>query len=82
MCICMCLHVHICMHVCVCISMGMIIYMCMSICLHMSAFIIKLVNVLIIYLISTYTHSFVFKTYMFISQFDHTLYQPLLLAYN
>ncbi len=45
--------------------MGVIVYMCMSICLHMSAFIIKLMDVLVIYLISTYAyvHSFVAKTY-------------------
>ncbi len=37
---------------------GMTVYMCMSICMYMYAFIIKLMDVLIIYLISTYVHSF------------------------
>ncbi len=58
--ICVC----ICLHVGVCLSMGMIVYMCMSTCMHMSAFIIKLMDVLIIHLISTYVHGFVFKTYI------------------
>ncbi len=48
------------------ISMGMIVYMCMSIYMHMSAFIIILMDVLIIYLISTY----VFKTYVPLSTFS------------
>ncbi len=77
----------------------MIVSLCMSI-YTMSAFIIKLMDVVIIYLISTYVHDFVFKTYAplstfwvlgvykdpksrsgFLSQFGHTLYQPLLLPH-
>ncbi len=54
--------VHICMHVSVCISMGISVYMCMSICMHRCAF-IKFMDVLVIYLISTYVNCFVFKTY-------------------
>ncbi len=51
------------MHVDVWISMGMNVYTFMSICMHMSTLIIKLMDVLIIYLISTFVHGFVFKTY-------------------
>ncbi len=58
----MCVHIY--MHVGVCISMCMIVDMCMSINMHMSSFIIKLIDILIIYFISTYfVHGFVFKTY-------------------
>ncbi len=47
----------------VCISMGMIVYMCMSICMYMSAFSIKLIDVLMIYLINIIIHGFVFTSY-------------------
>ncbi len=57
MCICMCICA--CMYICVC----MIVCMCMSIDMHMSAFIITLMDVLIIYLFNNYVHVFVFKTY-------------------
>ncbi len=51
------------MHVDVWIGMGMIVYICMSIYMHMSTVIIKSMDALIIYLIRTFVHGFVFKTY-------------------
>ncbi len=54
----MCIYVYMWM----CIGMGMIVYVCMSIYLHMST-LIKLMDVLIIYLITTFVYGFVFKTY-------------------
>ncbi len=70
MCICICLIcVHVCIHTSVCISMDMIVEMCMSIHMDMFAFTTKLMDVLIIYLISTYVHGFVFKTYTPLSTF-------------
>ncbi len=44
--------------------------------MHISAFIIKLMDVLIIYLVSTYVHSFVFKTYTSISTFYDFIIVP------
>ncbi len=38
------------------------IYICMSVYMHMSILLIKLINVLIIYLIITFVHDFVFKS--------------------
>ncbi len=48
------MYVNICMHVGVCVSIGIVFYVYMSICVHMSASIIRLMDVLMIYLISTY----------------------------
>ncbi len=48
------------MYVGVCINNGMIVYMCVSICMYMSAFIIKVLDVLKIYLINTFVYGFVF----------------------
>ncbi len=52
---CMCVHIHI--HVDMLIGMGMIVYICIYIYifLHMSTRIIKLMDVVIIYLINTTT---------------------------
>ncbi len=62
MCIYVCVYICICMHVDMWIGMGMIV-----ICMHMSIRIIKLMDVLIIYLISPFLHNFVFKYYTPIS---------------
>ncbi len=63
------MYMHICMHMDVHIGMGMIAYICLSIYWHMSTPIIKFMDVHIIYLISTFVHSFVFKTYTSLSTF-------------
>ncbi len=51
------------------IDMGIIVYICMSIYMHIHTLISKLMDVLIIYLISTFTPSFVFKPYTPLSTF-------------
>ncbi len=51
------------------VIMSMIVYMCMSVYMHMSTCITKLMDVLIIYLFSTFVHGFEFKTYMPLSTF-------------
>ncbi len=58
------MYMHICMHEDMWIGMGYDCkYMYVTIYMLMSTHIIKLMDILIIYLISTFVHGFVFKTY-------------------
>ncbi len=59
--------VHICTYVSVCVSMCMLINTSMSISMDMYASNNKSMQGVIIYLIRTYVHSFVFKLYTPIS---------------
>ncbi len=61
-CLCVPMYMHVCIHVDVWMGMGMIVYICMSLYVHMST-LIKLMDVIIIYLISTLVHGFVYTTY-------------------
>ncbi len=55
-------------HACgICMGMDMIVYMCLSISMHMFTFIIKLIDVIILYLIRKCVHGFVFKAYTTLS---------------
>ncbi len=62
-CVCVCVQQYAYMHACgdVWIGMGVIVYICMTIYMYMSTLNIKLMDVLIIYLISTFVHGFLFK---------------------
>ncbi len=68
MCACVCVCVCLCICMDVWIDRSMTVYICMTIYIcNMSTLLIKLMNVLIIYLISTFVHGFVFKTYTSLS---------------
>ncbi len=73
-CICMCVCLCTCIYACMWYICGseydcLYVYVYIYIYMHMSTFIIKLMDVLIIYLISTFVHGFAFQTYTPLSTF-------------